>query len=298
MNNFYTILGVVSLLIIGLGTYAHVASPTYSFADSGICTTPSQPVVTAQAYFVKDLSTDEVLLEKNADSQLPLASLTKIMTALVARNSLNDTDVVSIPESALEPEGDSGLFAEELWNINDLTDFTLMTSSNDGAHALALLSNGDAETFISEMNKTAKELDLNQTFFLSDTGLDVSTSTAGAYGSARDIAHLMDHIVGTKSGLLDGSTQVASVFQSVSGFRHKAKHTSELPGIIPGSLIIKTGFTDLAGGNLAVLAELLPGTPVAIVVLGSTLDERENDVLSLAHVAKQAIKKAALCNSL
>lgn len=299
LNNPYTLVSILSLLIIFGGTYIHTSENNLSrYSDRVSCLSLTEPQVTAHAYIVLNARDNTLIAEKHADAQLPLASLTKIMTALVARETLKNNDVISIPEDALTPEGDSGLFASELWRVDDLTDFTLMTSSNDGARALALLSKGDIDTFINAMNETARNAGLTQTFFLSETGLDVSSTTAGAYGSARDIASLLSLAFSKEAGVFLGSVNAANVYSSVSGFVHKAEHTSMLPKVIPGGYIIKTGFTDLAGGNLAVLAELMPGEPVAIVVLGSTLEERESDVLTLAKYAKSQLKQTALCNSL
>ena len=92
----------------------------------------------AKAAYVYDLRTGEVLFAKNEDKRLPLASLTKVMSALVARDISPDYGIVTVGEEALENDGDSGLFRDEKWALKDLLDFSLITSSNDGMRAVAL----------------------------------------------------------------------------------------------------------------------------------------------------------------
>ena len=94
----------------------------------------------AKAVYVWDVNKKEILHARNSEAQLPLASVTKLMTALVADEILPETTVVSINREALSSEGDTGLFVEEKWDLNDLLDFTLLVSSNDGASALASLA--------------------------------------------------------------------------------------------------------------------------------------------------------------
>lgn len=293
----YTLTALFLLTVIASGTYAHTQVDGAVHTQTHVaCTIATAPQIVAHAAYAYDVSNKEVLFAKNSNAQLPLASLTKIMTALVAAEKLPRGEVVSISEQALTTEGNSGLFAQELWEVKDLIDFTLMTSSNDGARALALsASKQDITAFINEMNAEAAEAGLTQTYFLNETGLDVSTSTAGAYGSARDIAQLLMHALRNDPDALYGSAQQASVYTSLSGFLHNATHTSDIPRLMSGDIIVKTGFTDLAGGNLAVLTELLPGKPVALVVLGSTRETREDDILALANVAKEKLHRRALC---
>lgn len=294
-----TALSIAALVIIGAGTYAHVETRALFATQNHTCTVSFQaPAITAQAAYVYDVKTGSVLFAKNDEAQLPLASLTKITTALVAANELDTTKTISIQEDALTPEGDSGLFAGEVWKIGDLLDFMLITSSNDGARALAISAGkGSVEAFITIMNTFVQGIGAEQTFFLNETGLDISSSTAGAYGSARDMALLLIHAYKENQDTLAGSAQAASSYTSLSGFEHPVEHTSNVTGTIPGELIVKTGFTDLAGGNLAVLSEILPGRPVAFVVLGADRQTRDTDVQTLVSATKKTLRHATLCSN-
>jgi len=238
--------------------------------------------VQAKSAIVYDLSNGKVLYNKNADEQLPLASLTKLMTALVADNELGAQALVQVSEKALSTEGESGLLAGDIWHARDLSDFMLTVSSNDAATVFATV-NGEQQQFINKMNNLAQQLGLYSLVFFNESGLDLDEQNAGAYGSARDISHLISYIALTKPELLEATTFDEFTSVSTTGLRYKAVNTDKIVGQIPGLIGSKTGFTDLAGGNLAVIFDISIGHPIAVVVLGSTVDGRFDDVLRLVN---------------
>ncbi len=271
-------------------------------AASAFCADLSPALsLTGRAAYAEDLQTHTVLYAKNAETQLPLASLTKLMTILTASEILSPDDTVTISKEALAIEGDSGLRLGERWRVKDLIDFTLVVSSNDGAHALALAAAEKAgetnEAFIARMNAKAHILDLGQTFFIDDTGLDISTTSAGAYGSARDVAAIISYIARTDPTLIEGTTASSATFKSLDGYVHRGENTSLVISSLDGAIGSKTGFTDLAGGNLAVVFEPIPGRPVAAVILGSTRDGRDTDMEALAASAKTTLRREMLCTA-
>ncbi|MES2135210.1 MAG: serine hydrolase [Patescibacteria group bacterium] len=257
--------------------------------------------LTGRAAYAEDMTTGKVLYGKNADVQLPLASLTKLMTVLTASDTLGSNDIVVISEESLSPEGDSGLTQGERWHVKDLIDFTLLTSSNDGAHALAVATQaktkGTPEVFIQRMNEKAFSLGMVQTYFADDTGLDISENTAGAYGSARDIGKLFSYVARTHPNLIEATTAPSGTFLSLDNIAHKGKNTSSVITALSGAIGSKTGFTDIAGGNLAVIFEPLPGRAVVAVILGSTRDGRDTDMVTLANALKISLKRDILCTS-
>lgn len=267
---------------------------------SGACAKTVPDVsFTAKAAYAVDLTTGKPLYADNADSQLPLASLTKLMTVATALDSLSSGDTITITPAALAPEGDAGFVVGERWKAADLVAYTLMVSANDGAHALALAASAKGgatpDTFIAGMNVKARSLGLFESYFLNDTGLDLSSTTAGAYGSARDVAALIAYLVKDHPDAIEGTRDAAGAFVSLSGLRHTAENTSFVGSELSGALAQKTGYTDLAGGNLAVVFEPLPGRPVAAVILGSTKDGRDEDMRALAETAKEALKRMLEC---
>lgn len=249
--------------------------------------------VEAKAAFVWDINVQKILFAKNDEAQLPLASLTKLMTAYVASQYIADDNIIIVNKNSLEEEGDSGLFANESWRFRDLRDFTLMVSSNDGADTIAMAAGrflrknrqtSDEEArsaFISAMNEAGESFGLTQTYFLNETGLDPSEVVSGGYGSARDMALLIENILATSSDILENTTKNIVQFESLDNFIHIATNTNELINEIPGLLGSKTGFTDLAGGNLVVVFSAGLNKPIAIVVLGSSKEGRFSDMKKL-----------------
>jgi serine-type D-Ala-D-Ala carboxypeptidase (penicillin-binding protein 5/6) len=247
--------------------------------------------LTARAAVVYDIQSDEVIYGKNENEPMHLASITKIMTALVAHENKADTGPIVIGPSAIEQYGNSGLFLYEEWNKRDLLDFTLMVSSNEGAFALASAlgaymqtgsTNNNREIFISEMNRRAREIGMENTTFLNESGLDLDNgSQSGGYGTAVDTSLLFSYILRNYPELLEATRYADFAFTSLSGFVHKADNTNQLTREIPGLIASKTGYTDLAGGNLVVVFDAELMRPIVISVLGSTRDDRFTDVYAL-----------------
>src|SRR3989338_217045 len=254
----------------------------------------------AKAAIVFDALENKIIYSLNSEEQLPLASLTKIMTAVIAREILPDYTTITIDSDSIKKEGDSGLRVGEKWRVRDLLDFTLLVSSNDGAASLAAaaaaVSTGIGQNteggvnevvvkekdFVSQMNEKARSLGLVQTYFLNETGLDLQTQVSGSYGSARDVANLLVYAVEKYPDLFEATRQLVFKVSSLDGKNREAKNTNEAVLKIPGLIASKTGFTDLAGGNLAVLMDAGLGHPIAIVVLGSSEQGRFVDVEKLA----------------
>lgn len=240
--------------------------------------------LSADSAIVLDASTQESLFTLNENAQLPLASLTKVMVALLAHEYLHPTETVIISASSLIPEGESGFVPGESWRARDLIDFTLMTSSNDGAAALAeAVEQKTGTTFDVLMNEKAKSLGLKQTYFINETGLDSSELFSGAYGSAKDMALLFAEVYRADAELMAATAISQHTFSNEQGIQFEATNTNKAVEKLPGLVFGKTGFTDLAGGNLGVLIELEPGHPIVIIVLGSTLTERFEDVVALSE---------------
>lgn len=248
----------------------------------------------AKGVVVLDARTDKILFEKNPNTALPLASLTKIMTALVADESLPKDSEVIIDQSSLAVDGESGFKENQKWKFNDLLHLTLLKSSNDGAHAIAnAVSSIDNVSFQDKMNEKAKELDLSSMRFNNESGLDLeNTNQAGGYGSAMDMAKLMQYILNNKADLLEITKNDLWNFKSLDNTFYQVKNTDLVVDKIPGILASKTGYTLLAGGNLTVAFDVGLNHPIIIVVLGSSWDGRFSDVLTLAESAQKTYSLA------
>lgn len=277
----------------------------FAFADEVLTLTvekinPYQMItLSAKAAYVYDLAENRPLYSVNADEPLALASLTKVMTALIAVELIPSYTTITVGADDLSEEGDSGLFGDEKWKLKDLLDYSLIVSSNDGARAVASVAGSvdlgteksrlGREGFIARMNEKATEIGLTETHFSNENGLDVAEASGGAYGSARDMAKLFGYIIENRPELLEATKYDTLTFTSLSNLVHEAKNTNTKIGEIPGLVASKTGFTDLSGGNLVVVFNPEINHPIAVVVLGSTYEGRFDDVLSLIKATFQTI---------
>lgn len=249
------------------------------------------PSLHAQSFIVWDIKKQAVIAEKESQVARPLASITKVMSALVARKMLPKESEVVVRKEFLVEEGDSGLRDGEVFKLSDLLDLSLIVSSNDGARSIASVAGafklgtkdytlGRTE-FIKEMNDEAQELGLTSLFFTNETGLDNPTGTTGGYGSAQEVAQLFEYILKEYPDLLE-ATHVQKEAVRSNAYVHEAVNTNDSLSQIPNVIASKTGFTQMAGGNLAVVFDAGFNRPIAIVVLGSTTDGRFADVVALA----------------
>jgi D-alanyl-D-alanine carboxypeptidase (penicillin-binding protein 5/6) len=242
----------------------------------------------ARAAYVFDSQTGKPLFAKNESSSLPLASLTKIMTAVTAAELAPASTIVTIDPESLSQDGDSGLLVNERWQLSKLLQYTLVASSNDGAAAIAH-SLGSTQSFVDYMNFKAKKLNLTTMHFNNPSGLDQSQTEAGAYGSAEDVAHLLAYAISRDRDIIEPTRYPTFEVSSMDNVRHVALNTDSIAGKIPSLIAGKTGYTDLAGGNLAIVFDAGLQHPVVVVVLGSTYDGRFQDVQKLVDASIQTI---------
>lgn len=284
----FSLFGGAALIFSTMNVF--LTQPNASTQKASVVTAISSPLdfsntsVVAKAAYVLDVSKGEVIFSKNEQAQLPLASITKIALILLAYEHLDMNAFISVSANSLRSEGDWGFTIGESWNVRDLIDYTLMTSSNDGASILAegIEKNTD-EDIVTLLNKQAKSIGLTQTFFLNETGLDSSTALSGTYGSAQDVGTLFAYAYSIAPHIFSATTEVEATYSSTDGVTYEAVNTNKAISQIPGLVFGKTGFTDLAGGNLAVVTESEPGHPYVIIVLGSTISDRFDDIVTLTH---------------
>ena len=272
--------------------------PYRQVTEDTLDTTPNKLTdltLRADAAYVWDVAGQRALYKKNEGDTLPLASITKLMTALLAHELITDQTRVDVPLAAIQQSGNSGLVAGEELTVEELSQLALISSSNDAAYALganvgALLGDRDpAQQFIEGMNIRANELQLPTLSFKNTTGLDMSVVEAGAMGSARDVSFLMEYILVNYPQILAPTTQSATRVYNTAGAYHDVDNTNAIATQIPNLLGSKTGYTDLAGGNLTVAFDLGLNRPIIITVLGSTRDARFSDVLELVAAVQESV---------
>ncbi|HMO78585.1 MAG TPA: serine hydrolase [Candidatus Paceibacterota bacterium] len=249
--------------------------------------------ILASSAVVKDLNTGEIIFAKNENLVLPLASITKVLTALTAEMT-STKEIYQVTAEDLKQEGDHFLSIGEKFKKNDLINFMLLTSSNDAAATLSANSFGDYQSpsnnFIEKMNDIAKNIGMKNSYFLNPTGLDRSPNIAGAHGSAMDVVALFEYILKNHPHILENTKNPSMRIVSESGIIHNIRNTNQNVGMLPNTLASKTGFTDLAGGNLAVVFDPALNRPIVIVVLGSTEPGRFLDVKKLTEKTIEYLK--------
>lgn len=264
-------------------------------SDGSVLQKLDEVEVRAKAAYVFDIKNQRALYTKNESEVLPLASITKLMTALLAHELIAADTPAIISSRAIGQEGSSGLLPGENLSIEELNKLSLISSSNDAAYALGanvgeLLGDRDpAAQFVVGMNIRAEELELNTLSFKNTTGLDLSLTEAGAVGSARDVTFLMEYILKTSSEIIEPTRQYNARVYNSEGEFHDFSNTNEVMYAIPNLLGSKTGYTDLAGGNLTVAFDAGYDRPIIVTVLGSTRDERFSDVLRLIQAVQSNI---------
>lgn len=274
--------GTASRMIIG----APVASPSPSPSPSPFAGIDLSEIK-AKAVIVYDISNGQVIYGKNQDDILPIASLTKVMTAYAALSLVPPDTVITVrPEDLLE-DGDKGLLTGEKWRLQDLIKLMLVSSSNDAASAIAAgVEKVTHLNFVLTMNNFANQLGLFNTRFRNPTGLDLDADTiSGSYSTASDVAKLFADVYQNKPELFSSTTEPSIEISSLSGYKHLVDNTDTLIGQIPRLLASKTGTTDLAGGNLAVIFKPTPDKTAIVIVLGSSPEGRFSDMLTLTQTA-------------
>jgi D-alanyl-D-alanine carboxypeptidase len=271
------------------------AKPTPAGAITIATTTPSSAFeklpIEAKAAIVYDLTTGETLYAKNAEAQLPLASLTKLLTVYAALSVLSPETPITIPAEVTGLEAPHAFNAGQVFSLADLARLTLTASLNDGAVAIASATAERENRSQNEMLAgAASALTLSQTYAVNGSGLDVSTAVSGGYGSAHDMALLAGALQAKAPAIARATTEGFAQAKSTGGTTFKVKNTDPIVGTLPRLLLSKTGFTDLAGGNLALVFDAGIGHPIAVVVLGSSKNARFTDsnvlvAATLAHFA-------------
>lgn len=260
----------------------------------------------AKSVVVWDIANQKVLFSKNPDEALPLASLTKVMAVIVASDLIPSFTTITIEKEFLNEEGDTGLFANEKWSFSDLSNFSLAVSSNDGMRAIASVAGAvlssttgsdqfatGRSAFVTRMNEKARKIGLEKTTYENETGLDLSTETGGAHGTARDMAKLFEYALTNYPELLGATHQTSFDTTSLSNLKHTATNTNPYVSFVPGIIASKTGFTDISGGNLVIAFNPELGRPIVVSVLGSSYDGRFIDTLKLVDSTMQLLERSS-----
>jgi serine-type D-Ala-D-Ala carboxypeptidase (penicillin-binding protein 5/6) len=234
----------------------------------------SPPKLSAASAVLVDLDTGEVLFDRAGGRRRPIASTTKIMTALLVLESATPIDEVIASGRAVSEDGaELGLEEGERIHVHDLLYALMLQSANDAAVALAEHVGGSVGAFIERMNDRSRQLGLTDTRFASPNGLDDS-----GYSTARDLAAIT--VEAFRSSTF--AETVGSRFREIpapDGPARRIQNRNALLWLYPDAIGVKTGYTAAAGFCLVAAAER-DGLRLGTVVLGSP-DEPFSDAAAL-----------------
>jgi len=208
---------------------------------------------------INEINNEEILYQKNIQEKLPIASLTKLMTAVIVLENYDSAsspqdpldEKILISKEAVAQQTDIGkLIIGESVSIKNLLNSMLIESSNDAAYALA--EKIGVEPFLEMMNSKARELKLLNTNFSNPTGLDGNKNLS----TSEDLAKLVKYIIQNHPEILEITSKVSTEILNDDGtLHHLAVNTNELLGKIPNIIGGKTGYNEEAMGCLILLLE-------------------------------------------
>lgn len=233
--------------------------------------TPAPAGLTAKAYLVQDLDSGKILTSQSIDEPLPVASLTKLTTALLVSRTLAPDTQITVPELIELPSPKLGLVPGEIITVASLVEGMLVASANDAAETLGVALGANLSGLMTDL---AKSIGAENSAYANATGLD----DPSGHSTARDLLKIILEIRRTP-WLMSLLSETRGVVESVDGvYVHKFSTTNRLlrDGTVSGG---KTGFTDEARGNLAVFAAAPGGSELIAILLGS--ESREDEMAKL-----------------
>ena len=238
-----------------------------------------QPTVQSEAYLVGDLDTGEIILQKNKDQKFPIASVSKLFTAIVSAEKQNQDEVTQISAQALQTEGENGeLYLGQKIKVKDLIYPMLLESSNDAAEAIAEYSG--RHTFIEQMNQKVQDLEMTATSFVDPSGLSEKNQS-----TASDLFKFTQYLKTAKPDLLQLTTNKSYNNKNQTWFN--TSQFLDLAGYLGG----KRGYTSPAM-QTALSAFTIPlgesgNRNLGIIVLRSP--DRYKDVSNIYNYLKKYI---------
>ena len=240
------------------------------------------PALSASGAILIDRSTGHTLFAVDADTPRPMASLTKLMTALIITERHQPDDIVTIPSIVTEIPGSTiGLTPGEHMSVRDLLRSMLIPSANDAAYALASFDGPGLPEFMKRMNQRGKELGLKATHMANPAGLDHPEQ----YASARDLALLTMAVLRHRilRTIVDTRTMTVA---TIEGKAFGLRNTNEMLHYNESVHGVKTGTTNGAGECLILLIEQ-KNREYILVLMGSK--DRYTDGLRVLTALKEAL---------
>jgi len=234
-------------------------------------------VLTGESVRVWDLASGAILYDKNSEAKRPIASLSKLVTALVTREKLALSDVVKIPPTVVSAQRagvDIALPIGHHASVSDLLLASMVASANDAALTLATALGGDEAGFVAMANEFAVNNNLPNTRVANASGL----AGGEQYSTARDVQHMME-LAYQDSVLRDFLSRPSGTLSTQEGARRQYTSTNKLLKTYVPISAAKTGYTLEAKENLVIVTEGSHGQQIGVVVLGSGARFQDTKVL-------------------
>lgn len=204
----------------------------------------SPPAVSAESVLMYDLSTQKTLYEKNSNMRLPMASITKIMTAIIGLENRKQNDDYLVKDEYLVGENSMGLTAGELLTLDDLLYGLILPSGNDAAETIAGNYKTGRVGFIKAMNKKVEALGLKDTRFTNPSGLQ---GDGDQYTTAYDLLVMTEYALENKTFKKVVETITHEIPQTAAHKAYTIQNETNLLTSYPGVKGVKTGYTPEAG---------------------------------------------------
>lgn len=239
----------------------------------------------AKSAIVYDLQADRYLFQKNISEQVPIASLTKVMTAVVAWENLDPDAVVTVLPDAVKVDGERrNLYAGEEITVRNLMQLMLVESSNDAAYALRDYAKTKGLDLVNLMNVKAASLRMINTRYQDPAGLDDS-----GYSSAADLVKVVKYALRYDAIWNFSREKTATVLSADGKITHNIKSTNQLLGVLSGIVGGKTGYTDGALGCMILIVDIPnQNDKIISIILGSR--RRFEDMTKLVNWTKSAYR--------
>jgi D-alanyl-D-alanine carboxypeptidase len=250
-------------------------------SQSKIAPTPvsSSDMVSAKAYLVGNVETGEIILKHNISMVLPVASMSKLITAIAATDTISPTTTITISDEMTKVAGDASmLVAEEKFKMTELLYPLLLSSSNIAAEALA--SAIDRTKFLELMSSYAWEVGMPKTFFADPSGIDPNNQS-----SAEDFFALARYLYKSRSEIL-AITRMDKTFLGTTTDHNYHDFVNTHPFVNDQNFIGgKTGRTPQALETMLTIIKI-NDKPIAVIVLGSEIGSRASDTRILIDRVK------------
>ena len=240
----------------------------------------NNPELNARIALIYDRASGRIIYEKNGNKQTPMASTTKILTAIVTLENADLKETVTIESKAAGIGGSRlGLKKNDKITVNDLLYGLMLRSGNDAAVALAIHVGGSIEEFADMMNKKAEELGLTNSHFVVPHGLD----NEGHYTTAYELAKMADYALNIPKFKEIVSNKSATIY--INGYPKAINNTNKLLGSVSGVYGVKTGFTNGAGRCLVSSCKRGELDIITVIIGADTNNQRTADTKELIEYA-------------